>query len=245
MSSARCGRRRPPSCPLLVSRHRYQDRAAGAAALLRPAPPMAVACSWPQLCCVAFLGLPAVVLGGSHHRHLSPVLGCPARLELCAARRSRSISVWPERLQRSPGHRRPRRCESARRRSSWAGSCRRDGRRLRHEEARPLALYLLGIPLASPKSEVHHLAFMLPAAALTAARCWWPSGSRSRTFLIAAFVAARSTCSDGDPGCERTNVLRGMIVLGLTLIVLGLTVIVRVSPSFWNYSSFDLTLCAI
>jgi hypothetical protein len=65
-----------------------------------------------------------------------------------------------------------------------------DGRRLRHEHARPLTLYLLGIPLASPKSEIHHLAFLLPAAAMIAAAWWWPSDQRNRVFTIAAIAAA-------------------------------------------------------
>jgi hypothetical protein len=65
-----------------------------------------------------------------------------------------------------------------------------DGRRLRHEHARPLSLYLLGIPLASPKSEIHHLAFLLPAAAMIAADWWWPSDQRNRLFTIAAIAAA-------------------------------------------------------
>ena len=64
-----------------------------------------------------------------------------------------------------------------------------DARRLRRERARPLALYLLGIPLASPKSEVHHLAFMLPAAALAARECWWPARARRREFVMAAAAA--------------------------------------------------------
>ena len=65
-----------------------------------------------------------------------------------------------------------------------------DGRRLRHEHARPLTLYLLGIPLASPKSEIHHLAFLLPAAAMIAAGWWWPSDHRNHLFTIAAIAAA-------------------------------------------------------
>jgi hypothetical protein len=43
-----------------------------------------------------------------------------------------------------------------------------DARQLRDEWTRPFALYMLAIPLVSPQSEVHHLAFMLPAAALVA-----------------------------------------------------------------------------
>jgi hypothetical protein len=64
-----------------------------------------------------------------------------------------------------------------------------DGRRLRHEHAHPFTLYLLGIPLASPKSEIHHLAFMLPAAVMIAAE-WWGRSNPNRWFTIAAAVAA-------------------------------------------------------
>ena len=66
-----------------------------------------------------------------------------------------------------------------------------DGRGLRQEPVRPLALYLLAIPLASPKSEVHHLAFALPAAAMIAAESWRPwQRNMNRTFVIAITVAA-------------------------------------------------------
>jgi hypothetical protein len=65
-----------------------------------------------------------------------------------------------------------------------------DGRRLRGEHARPLALYLLAIPLASPKSEVHHLAFVLPAAAVIAARWCWSPALSGRAFTMAATAAA-------------------------------------------------------
>jgi hypothetical protein len=58
-----------------------------------------------------------------------------------------------------------------------------DGRRLHVEALRPFGLYLLAIPLVSPQSEVHHLAFMLPAAAIVAAS-WGSDASR-----IAAVVA--------------------------------------------------------
>jgi len=65
-----------------------------------------------------------------------------------------------------------------------------DARRFRGECARPLVLYLLGIPLASPKSEVHHLAFMLPAAALTVLECCSRPRARSRATLITGLAAA-------------------------------------------------------
>jgi glycosyl transferase family 87 len=66
-----------------------------------------------------------------------------------------------------------------------------DGRRLHHEDVRPLSLYLLAIPLVSPKSEVHHLAFALPAAAIVAAGCWRPRHwNLNGTGTIAIPVAA-------------------------------------------------------
>jgi len=65
-----------------------------------------------------------------------------------------------------------------------------DGRRLRVETLRPLALYLLAIPLVSPHSEVHHLAFMLPAAALVTGALWWDwnSAERRQQFSVAIAV---------------------------------------------------------
>ncbi|OLC83704.1 MAG: hypothetical protein AUH72_03760 [Acidobacteria bacterium 13_1_40CM_4_65_8] len=65
-----------------------------------------------------------------------------------------------------------------------------DGRRLRVETIRPLALYLLAIPLVSPQSEVHHLAFMLPAAAIVAGALWWDWGRVGRRQQISAAIAA-------------------------------------------------------
>jgi len=64
-----------------------------------------------------------------------------------------------------------------------------DGRRLRVETLRPLALYLLAIPLVSPHSEVHHLAFMLPAAAVVAGALWWDWHSAGRRQQLSAVVA--------------------------------------------------------
>jgi hypothetical protein len=65
-----------------------------------------------------------------------------------------------------------------------------DSRRLQADHVRALALYLLAVPLASPKSEVHHLAFMLPAAAVVVPAWRWPSRPIGRTFLIAGSLAA-------------------------------------------------------
>src|SRR5579872_4052982 len=49
------------------------------------------------------------------------------------------------------------------------------------------AVYLAIIPLASPKSEVHHLAFALPAAAVTGAALWY--GFTSRRGVVAWLLA--------------------------------------------------------
>lgn len=56
-------------------------------------------------------------------------------------------------------------------------------------DVRAFALYLLAIPLASPQSEVHHLAFMLPAAAIVGAELWCDSGRGRRPLQISAAIA--------------------------------------------------------
>jgi hypothetical protein len=55
---------------------------------------------------------------------------------------------------------------------------------------RAFALYSLAIPLLSPQSEVHHLAFMLPAAAVAGGALWrdWRQGGRP--LKIASAIAA-------------------------------------------------------
>ncbi|HEV8345250.1 MAG TPA: hypothetical protein VGQ16_01685, partial [Vicinamibacterales bacterium] len=55
---------------------------------------------------------------------------------------------------------------------------------------RAFALYLLAIPLVSPHSEIHHLAFMLPAVAVAGAALWsdWPHARRP--LKISAAIAA-------------------------------------------------------
>jgi hypothetical protein len=63
-----------------------------------------------------------------------------------------------------------------------------DARRWRAERTRPFVLYLLAIPLASPQSEVHHLAFALPAAVLAMSEWWW-SIATTRMFRSALVVA--------------------------------------------------------
>jgi hypothetical protein len=65
-----------------------------------------------------------------------------------------------------------------------------DRRTMQTGRVRPFALYLLAVPLASPKSEVHHLAFMLPAAAVVAAGWRWPERPIGRSFSTAGALAA-------------------------------------------------------
>jgi hypothetical protein len=70
---------------------------------------------------------------------------------------------------------------------------------------RAFALYLLSIPLLSPQSEIHHLAFLLPAAAIVGAALWWdwPRASvalRASALLSAAlYLAATATPSFAGP----------------------------------------------
>src|SRR5262245_20015699 len=52
------------------------------------------------------------------------------------------------------------------------------------------ALYLLSIPLLSPQSEVHHLAFMLPAAAIVGAALWWGWPRATGALRVSAAAAA-------------------------------------------------------
>jgi hypothetical protein len=61
----------------------------------------------------------------------------------------------------------------------------------RQSDARMFALYLAVIPLASPKSEVHHVAFALPAAAAVLADVWFHlSRSLALRFLLAGAAVA-------------------------------------------------------
>jgi hypothetical protein len=64
-----------------------------------------------------------------------------------------------------------------------------DGRRLRVESLRPMALYLLAIPLVSPHSEVHHLAFVLPAATIVTGTLWWDWRAVGRRQQLSAVTA--------------------------------------------------------
>ncbi len=54
----------------------------------------------------------------------------------------------------------------------------------RSTDAYAFGLYLAVIPLASPKSEVHHLAFALPAVAMTCAPFWYRLAGRRRALVV-------------------------------------------------------------
>jgi Glycosyltransferase family 87 len=72
-----------------------------------------------------------------------------------------------------------------------------DGRQLRERTLQPFALYMLAVPLVSPQSEMHHLAFMLPAAMLVAATQRQGARESSRTFhrSTAAFRGAAAAAA--------------------------------------------------
>jgi hypothetical protein len=57
-------------------------------------------------------------------------------------------------------------------------------------DARLFSMYLAAIPLASPKSEVHHLAFALPAAAIALGAVWFGVDRRRWLLLFLAVSAA-------------------------------------------------------
>src|SRR5262249_4989058 len=57
-------------------------------------------------------------------------------------------------------------------------------------DAGAFALYLLAIPLLSPQSEIHHLAFMLPAAAIVGAALWWDWPRATPALRVSALTAA-------------------------------------------------------
>lgn len=62
-------------------------------------------------------------------------------------------------------------------------------RRVPGTDAHMFAMYLAAIPLASPKSEVHHIAFALPAVALACGAVWFGI-DRRRSFLAPLGVSA-------------------------------------------------------
>jgi len=66
-----------------------------------------------------------------------------------------------------------------------------DLRRTRRRDPEAFAAYLLAIPLVSPQSEVHHLAFAFPAA-VVAASDWWHGAARGAAFRTTCVIAAAS-----------------------------------------------------
>jgi Glycosyltransferase family 87 len=65
-----------------------------------------------------------------------------------------------------------------------------DATPVRDSDLCAFALYLLSIPLLSPQSEVHHLAFALPAAAIVGSALWWEWARATTALRVAAIVAA-------------------------------------------------------
>jgi hypothetical protein len=88
---------------------------------------------------------------------------------------------------------------------SAAGQPMIDETPVRDSDLCAFALYLLSIPLLSPQSEVHHLAFMLPAAAIVASALWrdWPHATTAlrvgATVAIALYVAATAKSAFAGP----------------------------------------------
>jgi hypothetical protein len=72
---------------------------------------------------------------------------------------------------------------------SAAGQPVTDAGPVRDSDLCAFALYLLSIPLLSPQSEVHHLAFMLPAAAIVASALWWDWPHAKTALRVAASIA--------------------------------------------------------
>jgi len=56
-------------------------------------------------------------------------------------------------------------------------------------DAHVFALYLAVIPMASPKSEIHHLAFALPAAVLAFGAAWFAIDRRPVFLVLLGFTA--------------------------------------------------------
>ena len=62
-------------------------------------------------------------------------------------------------------------------------------------DARMLSLYLAMIPLASPKSEVHHAAFALPAAAVVLSAVWFRLDRRPLLMGLLGLAAVAYACA--------------------------------------------------
>jgi hypothetical protein len=82
-------------------------------------------------------------------------------------------------------------------------------------------LYLAVVPLVSPKSEVHHLAFALPAAAIALAAVWhrmvarWRPVAAGLTFTGAGFLGGSAIKGYRDP-----LVFLSLCALALTMAML-------------------------
>lgn len=86
------------------------------------------------------------------------------------------------------------------------------------------AAYMLAIVLVSPKSEIHHLAFVIPAVAVCCT--WWLSGeSRTAAWPAAAMIAA----SLGLMGARLAGPLQGTVICA-ALLLLGIA-LAGLSPS--------------
>jgi alpha-1,2-mannosyltransferase len=95
--------------------------------------------------------------------------------------------------------------------------------RARSGDFHTFVLYLAMIPLASPKSEVHHFAFALPAAALAGAALWYDlTALRSSvagwlSLSMAAYAAATMARSLADVGfCISSCALAAAIIALMT-----------------------------
>jgi len=73
--------------------------------------------------------------------------------------------------------------------SSATGNAVGGARPASRSDAGAFALYLLAIPLLSPQSEIHHLAFMLPAAAIVGAALSWDWPRATPALRVSALTA--------------------------------------------------------
>ena len=103
-----------------------------------------------------------------------------------------------------------------------------DARRLRQQDVargfgpanvRAFALYSLAIPLVSPHSEAHHLAFMLPAAAVAGAALWcdWPQAGRPLT-IASAIAAALYIAATAAPIASGPLFCAALIAFGVAVV---------------------------
>jgi hypothetical protein len=86
------------------------------------------------------------------------------------------------------------------------------------------ALYLAVIPLASPKSEVHHLLFAMPLATLAFGAWWWRPGSRRPipTALLGMSAACYLTAMVTPPAGGASGVLFFLSLVALVGAAIGM-----------------------